>query len=380
VKRIKIQSELLTEFWGHPFYLGATVLLPKGYDDNPEARYPVVYVQGHFSLAPPFGFSTDPPDPGEQLFSEMRRQAGGRRESGYEFYRSWDGDDFPRVIAVTFQHPTPYFDDSYAVNSVNNGPYGDALLTELIPHLERHFRMIPEPYARVLTGGSTGGWISLALQVYHPDFFGGTWTFFPDPVDFRRYQLTNIYEDDNAYIVPNAAYGAPERMLQRTPDGQPVATVRQIRQLELAMGTRGRSAGQINAWDAAYGPIGEDGYPKMLWDPVTGEIDHEVAAYMRDNGYDLRHYIETNWPEIGSSLVGKIHIYNPEMDHFYLPLAVYLLEEFLESTTDPYYDGEVVHGRPMKGHGWSPFSNAELIRRMAQHIARNAPPAVNTSS
>ena len=101
---------------------------------------------------------------------------------------------------------------------------------------------------------------------------------------------------------------------------------------------------------------------------------------MRDNGYDLRHYVETNWAEIGPSLVGKIRIYNPEMDHFYLPLAVYLLEEFLESTTDPYYAGEVVHGRPMKGHGWNPFTSSELIRMMAQHIAQNAPQGAHTSS
>ncbi len=380
VRRIKFQSELLSEFWGHPIYLGATVLFPKGYHDNSDVRYPVVYVQNHFSLAAPFGFSTEPPDPAVQLFGAMRAQAGGRRESGYEFYESWNADDFPRMIAVTFQHPTPYFDDSYAVNSANNGPYGDAILMELIPYLEERFRMIPAPYARTLTGGSTGGWESLALQVYHPDFFGGTWTLYPDPVDFRRYQLINIYEDDNAFVVPNAAYGAPERMFQRTPDGQPVGTVRQISHMELASGTRGRSGAQIDIWDATYGPVGEDGYPRQLWDKVTGEIDHEVANYMREHGYDLRHYIETNWAEIGPKLVGKLHIFNPEMDHFYLPLAVYLLEDFLESTTDPYYAGEVVHGRPMKGHGWQPWTSAGLIRMMAQHIARNAPQGTNTSS
>ncbi len=107
------------------------------------------------------------------------------------------------MIGVTFQHPTPYFDDSYAVNSANNGPYGDAIMQELIPYLEEHFRIIRQPWARALIGGSTGGWESLALQLYHPEFFGGTWTGFPDPIDFRHYQLVNIYKDPNAFEVPD---------------------------------------------------------------------------------------------------------------------------------------------------------------------------------
>ncbi len=378
VKRVKFQSKLMSDFWGHPMYLGATVLLPKGYEDHPDVRYPVVYQQNHFSLSPAFGFMTEPPR-GEDLFQDMLEAAGGRADTGYDFYQAWIGESFPRMLAITFQHPTPFFDDSYGVNSANNGPYGDAILTELIPYLEEYFRIIAKPYARVLTGGSTGGWMSLALQVYHPDFFGGTWTFFPDPVDFRRYQLINIYQDDNAFVVPNAAPGAPERMFQRTTDGQPVGSVRQLSRLELSQGTRGRSGGQLDIWNATYGPVGEDGYPIPLWDKTTGEIDHDVARYMRDNGYDLRHYLESNWSTIGPDLVGKIRIYNPEMDQFYLPYAVYLLEDFLESTTDPHYGGEVVHGRPKKGHGWRPMTNAELIEMMAAHIAKNAPPGEDTS-
>ena len=318
-------------------------------------------------------------------WSQARRRSSTRPPSdipygaGYDFYKAWSRDSFPRLLAITFQHPTPYFDDSYGVNSANNGPYGDALLTELIPYLEEKFRIIPEPYARVLTGGSTGGWMSLALQVYHPKFFGGMWTFFPDPIDFRRYQLINIYEDDNAFIVPGSVPGAPERMFQRTTEGQPVGKVRQISQLELAQGTKGRSGGQLDIWSAVYGPVGDDGYPKPLWDKKTGKIDHEVARYMKEKGYDLRHYVETNWSKIGPDLVGKIRIYNPEMDQFYLPYAVYLMEEFLEGTKDPYYGGEVTHGRPKKGHGWRPMTNADLITSMAEHIIKNAPAGEETS-
>ena len=225
----------------------------------------------------------------------------------------------------------------------------------------------------MLTGGSTGGWMSLAWQVHYPAFYGGTWTFYPDSVDFRRYQLIDIYADANAFLVPNAVPGAPERMFQRTTEGQPVGSVRQLSRLERAQGSRGRSGGQLDAWNAAWGPAGEDGYPQRLWDLETGAVDREVAFYMRDNGYDLRHHLARNWSRIGPDLVGKIRIYNPEMDQFYLSYAVYLLEAFLAGTTDPPYGGEVVHGRPRKGHGWSPFTNAELVRRMAAHIAGNAP-------
>jgi hypothetical protein len=379
VKRVRIRSRILSDWWGHPMYLGAVVLLPRGYDENPDQRYPVVFEADHFKLEPAFGFTTEPPSGAPQLFAQMVRESGGLRESGYDFQRAWTADDFPRVIAVTLQHPTPFFDDSYGLNSANNGPYGDAIHQELIPYLEENFRMIGEPYARVITGGSTGGWISLASQIHYPTFYGGTWTFYPDPVDFRRYQLIDIYADDSAFLVPDAVPGAPERMFQRTIEGQPVGSVRQLSQLERAQGSRGRSGGQIDAWNAAYGPTGEDGYPRRLWDLETGVIDREVAHYMRDNGYDLRHYLEENWSRIGPDLVGKIHIYNPEMDQFYLPYAVYLLEEFLEGTTDPYYGGEFVHGRPMKGHLWSPFTNAELVRRMADHIAANAPAGASTT-
>lgn len=385
VRRFRMQSPMLTRFWGHPQYLGATVLLPRGYDEHPERRYPVVYVQGHFSLDAPFGFTEDPTppppapvlaaagDPRSNVESGRPWGGGGRKESGYEFQRAWVRDSFPRMIVVTFQHPTPYFDDSYAVNSANNGPYGDALLQELIPEVERRFRVARQPHARVLTGGSTGGWESLALQVQHPEFFGGTWTFYPDPVDFRRYQLIDAYRDSSAFTVPNAPPGAPERMMQMTPEGQPVGSMRAISQMELASGSRGRSGAQIDVWNATYGPVGPDGYPKQLWDLRTGRIDRSVAESMRANGYDLRDYLERNWARIGPSLVGKLHLLTGDMDDFYLAPSVYLLEEFLERTRDPYYAGSFRYGRPMKGHGWQPMTNAELLREMAAHVARNAP-------
>jgi hypothetical protein len=363
VKHIKIQSALLTKFWGQPIYLGATVLLPQGYDAHPDAHYPVLYEQGHFNLRPPLDFSPDPPPAGDTR--------GGA--SGYELYKQWVSAGFPRMIVVTFQHPTLYFDDSYAVNSANNGPYGDALITELIPYLEEHFHMIRQPHARVLFGGSTGGWESLALQVYHPEFFGGTWTFFPDPVDFTRYQLIDIYSDNNAFLAPGYDPPVPERPMERTNEGQVDVTVRQMSLLEEVLGSHGRSGQQYEAWDAAYGPVGRDGYPRPLWDKLTGKIDPEVATYMRDHGYDLRDYLERNWARIGPQLVGKIHLFCGDMDNYYLNLAVYKLEDFLKKTSNPAYGGSFEYGRPLKGHGWNPMEPAEMVRTMAEHISKNTP-------
>ncbi len=377
VKHIKIQSDTLTKFWGHPMFIGAVVLLPKGYDVHPDAHYPVIYDEGHFSLGAPFGFTPE----NEPVPDAMRaRLADVNRETGYEFYQSWTSDSFPRMIAVTFQHPTPYFDDSYAVNSANNGPYGDALVKEMIPYLESHFRMIPKTYARVLTGGSTGGWESIAVQVFYPDFFGGTWTLYPDPVDFRRYQMTNAYDDDNAFWEPGHTWLQAPRYMERKSDGQPLVTMQSMSQLEDVLGSHGRSGQQMEIWEAVYGPVGDDGYPKPLWDKQTGKIDQSVALYMRDHGYDISYNLKTNWATLGPKLRGKIHVYVGDMDNYYLNLAVYMLEETLTSEKNPPCECDFKYGRPMKGHGWQPTSSANLVRAMAEHVAKNAPAGEKTAA
>jgi hypothetical protein len=381
IRHVKIQSALLTKFWGRPIYLGAVVLLPAGYDEHPDAFYPVDYEQDHFSLAPPYHFQTTAP------VAVTEREAGARawvinlrRGEGYRLYQDWSSAAFPRMLMVTFLHPTPYFDDSYAVNSANNGPYGDAIMTELIPYLESHFRIIAQPYARVLSGGSTGGWESLALQAYHPGFFGGAWVYYPDPVDFRRWLMTDVYAEDDAYRVAGSRWLPHERPFMRTPDGQPVLTVRQQDQLENALGSRGRSGEQQAAWEAVYGPVGDDGYPKPLWDHETGRIDHAVATYMRDHGYDLAAYLHDQWPRIGGQLAGKLHVYSGDMDNFYLNLAVYRLQEVLEALRSPAYGGSFTYGRPMKGHGIRPTSTGDMLRTMAAAIARNAPAGADTGA
>ena len=372
VKHIKIQSKLLTAFWGRPMYIGATVLLPKGFDEQPARHYPAIYIQGHFGLRAPFGFDPDTAqaESPEQRTARLERTA---REPGFEFAKSWMSDDFPRMVAITFQHPTPYYDDSYAVNSANNGPYADALLTELVPLLEKQFRLIPEARARLLTGGSTGGWESIALQIHHPDFFGGTWTLYPDPVDFRDYQMTNLYEDTSAFVPnvdPATTWVVPERYMSRTPQGQPLLSMRMMSRLEAVLGSHERSGQQMNAWDAAYGPVGPDGYPKPAWDKLTGHINKDVALYMRDHGYDLTYYLTQNWSRIGPSLIGKIHMYVGDMDNYYLNLAVYRMENALRSMTNPKAEAVFEYGRPMKPHGWQPFTNAELVRLMDAQVKK----------
>ena len=377
VRRVKIESPLLSEFWGQPVFLGATVLLPDGYDAHPETFYPTVYQQGHFSLAPAFGFATEPVE--ESSAARAARQARGV-ENGFEFFESWRSPGFPRMIGVTFQHPTPYFDDSYAVNSANNGPYQDALMTELIPHLEEQFRMIPKGWGRLLTGGSTGGYEALALQAHRPTDFGGAWVFYPDPIDFRRLFLVNIYEDENAFHAPGWSEGqlAPERTAFRSDEGQPLQSIRELSLLAAVLGSRGRSTDYLEAWEASFGPVGEDGYPRPLWDKRTGAIDHEVARYWRENGYDLRYYLEANWTEIGPDLVGKLHFLCGDMDNYYFNHPVNLMEEFLEATDNPAYGGSFRYGRPNKGHGWTPITNAELLGEMAAHVTENVPAGADT--
>ena len=357
IKHIKIQSDLLTEFWGRPMHLGAHVLLPKDFDQYPEARYPLMVFHGHFP-SDFGGFRTEPPDPDlEPDYSERFRVEGYSRivqQEAYDFYQTWISDDFPRFLVVEIQHPTPYYDDSYAVNSASMGPYGDALTYELIPEIERRFRGIGEGWARFLYGGSTGGWEALAAQVFYPEEYNGTFAACPDPIDFRAYTLVNIYEDKNAYYV-DGPFQRIKRPGHRDWLGNVDATLEDYNHFELALGTNSRSGDQYDIWQAVYSPQGSDGYPKPIWDKFSGEIDPEVAEYWREN-YDLRYIMERDWATLGPQLAGKIHIYVGDMDNYYLNNAVYLTEDFLESTTNPYYNGEVDYGDRAE-HCWNGDQN-----------------------
>ncbi|HEX2450781.1 MAG TPA: hypothetical protein VHJ69_06560 [Gemmatimonadales bacterium] len=354
VKHERIQSKLLTEFWGRPTYLGAHVLLPEGFEDHPNARYPLVVFHGHFpsNLG---GWRETPPDTtiACEYSARFRLDCYNRIEDQYAFqlFNDWRAPGFPRVLMIEIQHPTPYYDDSYAVNSANNGPYGDAIMRELIPYVEKKYRGIGEGWARFTYGGSTGGWEAMAVQMFYPDDFNGAWVACPDPIDFRAYTVVDLYADSNAYYIDGP--------FRRTPRpgktdwlGHISVTLEQTNHRELALGSRGRSGDQWDIWQAVYSPAGNDGYPKPIWDKLTGRIDRSVADYWREH-YDLSYILRRDWAKgLGAKLRGKLHIYVGDMDNYYLNNAVYLVEEFLKNVTDPPADAEVDYGNRAE-HCWN---------------------------
>ena len=339
VRHISIESKLLTKFWGRPMRIGALVLVPEGFDDHPRQRYPVAFMQGHFG-GDFFMFSETPPAPG--MKDGQRRFAS----MSYQFYQDWTSGRLPKKLLVITEHATPYYDDSYGVNTANAGPYGDALTQELYPEIENKFRAFGEPWARILFGGSTGGWITLAEQIFYPEYFGGAWGFCPDPVDFHDFQMVNVYEDTNAYWEEGPFTRLP-KLLGRLPNDRILATMEIFSQQEYVLGTKGRSGGQMDAFHATFGPLDKEGYPAKLWDARTGTIDPEVAKYWREH-YDLTALLERDWQRLGPKLAGKLHVTMGTKDTFYLDAAAHRLDEFLDSTKlpgkGPYYGGSFEFG------------------------------------
>ena len=391
IKHVRIQSKLLTDFWGTPVYLGAHVLLPYGFDEHPEARYPLIVFHGHF----PYdlsGFREERPDPNlPPDYSERFHLHGYNRivqQEAYNFFKYWTAPDTPRFLIIEIQHANPYYDDSYAVNSANLGPYGDAINYELIPYIEKKFRGLGEGWARFTYGGSTGGWEALATQIFYPDMYNGCWAACPDPVDFRAYTIVNIYEHKNAYYLESRWKRTP-RPGRRNWLGEVSCTMEETNHRELALGTRTRSGDQYDIWEAVFSPVGPDGYPRRIWDKLTGEIDPDTAAYWREH-YDLRYILERDWKTLGPKLKGKIHIYVGDMDNYYLNNAVYLMEEFLKNTKDPYYDGEVDYGDRAE-HCWNgDHTLPNYLSRLRYHqlhipkimdrIKKSAPPGADLKS
>lgn len=391
IKHLKIQSKLLTEFWGRPMHLGANILLPEGFDTHPNARYPLVIFHGHFP-ADFGGFREQPPDPNlKPVYSERFKLDSYNKivqQEAHDFYKEWTGANFPRFIIIEIQHANPYYDDSYAVNSANLGPYGDAITYELIPHIEKQFRGIGKGWARFMYGGSTGGWEALAAQIFYPDEYNGAWGACPDPIDFRAYTVINLYEHKNAYRV-DAKWKQTPRPAKRNYLGELAATAEEMNHMELALGTKSRSGGQFDIWEAVYSPVGADGYPKPIWNKLTGEIDPAVAAYWREN-YDLVHIMKRDWAKLGAKLEGKLHIYVGEADNYFLNDAVYLAEEFLKTTKNPHYGGEVDY-EPRAEHCWNgDHTRPNAISRLRYHqffapkilarILKSAPPGADVKS
>jgi hypothetical protein len=391
IRHLKIQSELLTKFWGRPMYLSAIVLVPEGFDEHPNAHFPLIIFQDHFSES--FGnFRTEPPDPNLKPDYSQRFHISGynriQQQEAYKFYQQWISPKFPRVLIVKINHANPFYDDSYAVNSANVGPYGDAIETELIPAIEKQFRGFGKGWARFMYGGSTGGWEALAVQVFYPDHYNGTFAACPDPIDFRGYTTINLYDDANAFYTQGAHKQVPQPSM-RNYLGQTLAQQQDNNAYELALGDHGRSGEQYDIWQAVFGPVGADGYPQPIFDKETGVIDHKTADYWKEH-YDLRAIMEKNWPTLGPKLQGKIHIYVGSADTYFLTNAVYYTEDFLKSAKNPPYDGEVEYGDKAE-HCWNGdptqpnymsrlHYNTMYLPKILDRIEKTAPKGADLSS
>ncbi len=338
IKFVKLQSKLLSQFHGRTMFLRAGVILPRDYDREPSRRYPLWVRIGGLNAR----YTT---------ISQLMAKDS-------EFRKTWRREDTPRLICVELDGAGPY-GDPYQINSANNGPYGDAITQELIPHIEARFRAIGQPRARVLSGTSTGGWVSLALQIFYPDFFNGAWAFCPDPVDFRALELINIYEDENAYVNKHGY----ERPSARDSKSDVTLTVRDEVGMEKTLGRGSNfilSGEQWGEWNAAFGSRGSNGLPVTLWDAETGKIDQAVAEQWKK--YDLRLVMEQNWKTLSPKLRGKLHIASGEADQYFLNNAVHLLDEFLTKAKPP-FEGKIVYG-PGKPHGWTNLSLREMLEEM----------------
>jgi hypothetical protein len=391
IRHIRMQSQVLSKFWGRPMYIGAAVLVPEGFDEHANAHFPLIIFHDHF--VPDFdNFRTTPPNPDlKPDYSERFHLAGYNRiqqEEAYKFYQQWISPNFPRVLIIKIQHANPFYDDSYAVNSANVGPYGDAIENELIPAIEKQFHGIGQGWARFVYGGSTGGWESLAVQVFYPDHYNGAFAACPDPVDFHDYMTINLYDDKNAFFLEGAHKRVPQPAM-RDYLGHTLITTEENNQYELALGDHGRSGEQFDIWQAVYSPVGDDGYPKAIFDKESGDIDHAVAEYWRQH-YDLESILERDWPTLGPKLAGKLHVYVGSDDTYFLNDAVYRLEDFLKSTTNPAYGGEVTYG-PRAEHCWNgdpnlpnAYSrlhyNTQYMPKILERIKQTAPAGADLTS
>mmetsp|Transcript_51079 Transcript_51079/g.94493 ORF Transcript_51079/g.94493 Transcript_51079/m.94493 type:complete len:642 (-) Transcript_51079:45-1970(-) len=422
IKTVSVDSKRLSDFWGTPMKLEACVLLPMGWYDRPTAKYPTIVAHGHYSsIFNPGGRFDDqapPPSPTANLsgYDYYDQQAA------YWLYKNWTSSDGTfhgaRALVVAINHPVPMFDDSYAVDSVNVGPYGSAIIEELLPAVESKYRGIGEGWARGVLGGSTGGWEALASVVLYPDAFNYAAAACPDPIAFTSYTTVNIYEETNAYY-----YDSPFKRTARPglrdaysgtnvlpgtsvptyghPYGQTTATVEEMNRRELVLGERSGSCGQWDIWEAVFGPKGSNGYPARIWckDPKActyGEINKTVAEYWREN-FDLVHIMQRDWAKgLGSKLAGKMHVFVGGSDTFYLTNAVMDLQDFAANTSlSPPFDGEIVigvhDGRGFEHcfNGYMPDGSVapngvtreiylqKFLPRMAARFAATAPPGAN---
>jgi hypothetical protein len=382
LKYKRFRSEKLSEFWGRDMYLGAWILLPDGFAEHPDAKYPLVVYQDHYHAGfAPVPFVTAPPDPKSPT---LRRE-----QNGYRFFQDWTAGRLPRVLLIYVQNANPYYDDSYVVDSANVGPYGAAINEELIPAIEKQYHGIGQGWARATFGGSTGGWEALATQVFYPEMYNGTYVACPDPIDFHAYQDIDLYNDSNAF-VRKGDFGEVPIAADRKPDGTVTATTGGEFAYEYVLGTHGRSTDQWNIWQAVYSPAGADGYPAQIIDPQTGAIDKTVLAYWHDH-YDLAAIMKRDWPTLGPKLEGKLHIAVGDGDTYFLNNAVHLLQAQLDASRNPHSDATFQYG-PGMPHCYTggpaeytmQQNNGNWVQRilplMVDHMLATAPEGADTKS
>lgn len=328
-KFLSIPSKLLSDFHGRPMVYRVGVVLPPDFDKEPDKKYALLVDVGGF----------------------------GSRYTGAARLRP-----DPRFVQIMPDGAGPY-GDPYQVDSANNGPYGKALTEEVIPHIEKTFRCLGTPKSRFTTGGSTGGWVSLALQIFYPDFFNGCWSQCPDSVTFERFELIDIYNESNAYVN---RFGF-DRPGTRTIDGDTISTVRWECQLERVLGRGGNwhlGGRDWASWNAVYGPRGKDGLPVPLWDGKTGAIDKTVLEHWKK--YDLKMVLEKNWAELGPKLAGgKVNVWVGDADDYFLNVAVRRFKDATDRLKNPAFDGTVMI-EARKGHTSGGWARREMLDAMAK--------------
>jgi len=342
VQKVEMRSALLSEFWNKDMTVKASVLLPRSFFDETDRTYPVRYnVAGYGGR-----------------YTRINRLM----QSGSPFAEWWMSEEAPEIITVFLDGEGP-FGDNYHLDSDNNGPYGSMLTEELIPYVEELFRGRQETTYRFVDGCSTGGWVSLALQLFYPDVFNGVWSYSPDAIAFSDYQLINVYDDENAFYNEWGNL----HPLARDLTGDPMVTMKEFIRYENVLGasnTYVNSGGQFSAHNALYSPREADGLPAPLFDPETGVIDKEIAEHWRQ--YDLTLLIEDNWAELGPKLQGKIYIWMGDMDNFYLNPATRTFDRVIKSMTNPVSDA-VIEFEAMAGH-CDNFNHQTILEQMQQRL------------
>jgi S-formylglutathione hydrolase FrmB len=302
-KEIKVQSKLLAAFFGRPTSISAAVWLPKEYDLQPDKKFPVIYwVSGYGGDYYRFSGRTNPAGP----------------------------LDTTACIRVFLDGNCPLGHSVYT-NSENNGPWGDALIKELIPVIESKFRCNS---ARLLFGHSSGGWTVLWLQTKYPSVFTACWSSSPDPVDFRSFQQINLYADKNMYYDKDSSL----RMAATIAGRIPWASMKLVCQMENVV-LRGE---QMHSFDAVFSQKNKDGNPRRICDPKTGLIDPVTFDHWKN--YDISLYLRTNWNKLQQDLQGKIRVSVGEQDNFLLNYAVHLLDDEMKKMQSgfqfAYYPGD----------------------------------------